>query len=145
MFKSNLPLTVFTVLAGIAHSSFVSADIYQSSKKIGYLEYPTEVAEKITTNNNWRSVEVYNTDDIKNNIDLFVINLSSQTKDLFNVAQKVLESGKVLIIDSSELMDKSLIEKLTSEVIGVGLTDPIIIAKFSNGKYTYSLTINFAW
>ncbi|MCX4026261.1 ricin-type beta-trefoil lectin domain protein [Endozoicomonas sp. SM1973] len=114
-----------------------------SQKQVGLISYPSETASQLMASQNWGWQSVYADTDLSE-VNLVIINLAEYTNsDAVNIAKQAFRKEKILILDSSQAANSDQVAEITSQIIGIGLTDPIVIVRKNKNSPEYkSLSVS---
>lgn len=108
-----------------------------TKKNIGTILAPSQFAKKLISQMHWQQLPIYNSNDILMN-NVIVINLAEYTNgEIIDLAKQAVRLGKVVILDSTEVTNTEKVVTVSSQVIGVGLADPIVIVRSKNKTPEY--------
>lgn len=117
-------------LAGIAFAiSSQSLFAAPLTQQLGLINNRTDLTESIIHRSAWPSSFIQ-TESALNEMDVIFIDLSSElTPDALALANHAYQQGKILLLDSSQVLDPQLTSERVSDILGVGLTDTLVIAR----------------
>ncbi|MGI0117248.1 leukocidin family pore-forming toxin [Zooshikella sp. RANM57] len=137
-------VSLFNYLPVTANEEFNELPGYLiTQKQIATVSSPSEFTTSFVQNESWQTVSAYSLDDLKQT-QLVIVNTSNYlSKDEIALARAAYRMGKTVIIDNTAVVNNSTVSQTIAAIIGIGLTDPIVAVRRTNGKAEYkSLSVN---